>query len=291
MPDRPVIGNRQHALVDRLRQLGRKRTADDPAVLLDGWHLVADALAAAARLDAVVFSTEVAERPEAYALARACDAAAVPVFVARPSVFEAISPSATPSGVVAMGRRPEWTLAHTAVPVPGLVFVAVEVQDPGNLGAIIRVADAAGGTGVVAAGPGADPFGWKALRGAMGSVFRLPVVKVPRPGVAIAGLRVTGLRVLAAAARDAVPIEEADLRGPVAIVLGNEGAGLPPEVAAEADARLAIPMRPGVDSLNVATAAAVIAYEARRQRKRPAEPGGRRGGADRHATTMTPPAD
>jgi TrmH family RNA methyltransferase len=268
VPPREVLRSRRHAVVERLRQLGRKRVPGETAVLLDGWHLVEDALAAPARLQLVVVAIDAAERPDGERLLARCEAAGVPVALATAPVLAAASPSATPSGVVAIASPPPWTLADTIGPAPALVLVAVEVQDPGNLGAIVRVADAAGATGVVAAGPGADPLGWKALRGAMGSAFRLPLVRVGHALEAIATLRAAGLAVLATAAHDAVAIDETDLRGPVATVLGNEGAGLPPEISAAADARVAIPMRAGVDSLNVATAAAVIAYEARRQRRR-----------------------
>jgi TrmH family RNA methyltransferase len=267
-----AITSRRHPLVARFRRLAQGRTRTDPALLLDGWHLVADALRANLTLEviAAVASDDPID-PQArdiVAAARAHGARVVPV---SRSVLDAISPVRSPAGVVAIARAPDADLAATTRPHPALALVAVGVQDPGNLGAIVRVADAAGATGVIVTGASADPFGWKALRGAMGSAFRLPVVRVLDPEGAIASLHRLGVRVVATASADARSphvrsLYEHDLRGATAVLLGNEGAGLPDAVAALADATVSIPMRAGVDSLNLATAAAIIAYEVRRQR-------------------------
>jgi TrmH family RNA methyltransferase len=144
--------------------------------------------------------------------------------------------------------------------------MAYDVQDPGNLGAVARAAEAAGATGVFVCGRSADPFGWKALRGSMGSAFRLPIVSCPAADEAVAAVRARGLRVLALTARDGASLYDMDLRGPSALLVGGEGAGLSDDIAALTDARVSIPMRPPVESLNVAVAAAVALYEAARQR-------------------------
>jgi len=146
------------------------------------------------------------------------------------------------------------------------VIVLVGLQDPGNVGAIIRAADAAAATGVVACEGTADPYGWKALRGAMGSTFRVPVVPRQPAGLAVATARLHGLRVVAATPRGGTPLHEIDLRGPVALLLGGEGSGLASDVVQGADERVSIPMRAPVESLNVAVAGALLAYEAHRQR-------------------------
>ena len=184
------------------------------------------------------------------------------------NVLAAMSPSHTPSGVVALAGRPRADWAAALRPAPALLVIAVDVQDAGNLGAIVRAADAGGATGVVAAGSSADPFGWKALRGAMGSAFRLPVLREREVAAAIDHARQAGLAIVASAAHGGSSPHAVDLAGPTAIVLGSEGLGLDPEVVANADARVTIPMRAGVDSLNVAVAAALMVYEARSQRAR-----------------------
>jgi TrmH family RNA methyltransferase len=149
----------------------------------------------------------------------------------------------------------------------------VDVQDPGNLGAIVRVAEAAGATAVLAAGASADPFGWKALRGSMGSAFRLPLARRITLEAALDRAR-AGRCQIVASVLSGTPLHAVDLSGPTCLFVGSEGRGLPAAVTSAADVRLAIPMERPVESLNVAVAAAVILYEARRQRGAP--PGSRR---------------
>jgi TrmH family RNA methyltransferase len=148
-----------------------------------------------------------------------------------------------------------------------LVVIVVDVQDPGNAGAIVRVAEAGGATGVIASGVTADPFGWKALRGSMGSALRLPVVNGGAAAEAIADARRHGCRVIAAAPRGGRSVFDIDLTGPVAILIGGEGPGLAPSVVDAADERVTIPMQAPVESLNAAVTAALLVYEARRQRQ------------------------
>ena len=164
-----------------------------------------------------------------------------------------VGPPATPGNPASTARAP-------------LIIVAVNVQDPGNVGAIIRVAEAGGAAGVMISAASADPFGWKALRGSMGSALRIPVIR--RGSVDVDELRRLGFRIVATAPRGGHVVFDADLRGPTAILIGGEGPGLPPDVLAAADERVSIPMEPPVESLNAATTAAVMVYEARRQRSR-----------------------
>jgi TrmH family RNA methyltransferase len=144
--------------------------------------------------------------------------------------------------------------------------MVVAVQDPGNLGAVARVAEAAGMTRLVVAGQSADPFSWKALRGSMGSALRLPIDIRAEPAAVLDELRRQGTSIVAAAPRGGRPFFEVDYTGETAIVIGGEGRGLPPALSAAADELVTIPMQPPVESLNTAIAAALLAYEARRQR-------------------------
>jgi TrmH family RNA methyltransferase len=182
-------------------------------------------------------------------------------------VFARLSSVAAPQGVAAVFRRPQWRDADVLGQGPALVLVAAGVKEPGNLGALARAAEAAGATGLLALRGGADPFREKAVRGAAGSVFRLPV----RGGVgddellAFAGRH--RLHLCVADAHGAVDYLDADLRGPTALVVGGEGEGVPARVRAAAAQRLSLPMAGKVDSLNVAVAAGVLLYEARRQRR------------------------
>jgi TrmH family RNA methyltransferase len=176
----------------------------------------------------------------------------------------AVSPVRTPSAVVALAVRPARRALFTDRSV---VVIACDVQDPGNLGAIVRVAEAAGASGLNAAGRCADPFGWKALRGSMGSALRLPIAIEPRTDDAIAEARRHHCRVLAAVPRAGTPLFGADLSGPIALLIGGEGPGLHDDLIAAADQRITIPMEAPVESLNASVAAALVLYEARRQRR------------------------
>jgi TrmH family RNA methyltransferase len=170
------------------------------------------------------------------------------------------------SGIVALADRPANPDGRIYTG-RALVLIAVDVQDPGNLGAIIRVAEAAGATGVVAAGVSADPFGWKAVRGSMGSALRLPLSATPRVEPALDEARRAGCRIIATVPRNGVAVEAASLAGPAAILIGGEGSGLPAEVIRDVDERVTIGMEPPVESLNTAITAALVLYEARRQRQ------------------------
>ena len=148
-----------------------------------------------------------------------------------------------------------------------LVVVLAGLQDPGNVGAIIRAAAAFGASGVIAIEGSANPFGWKALRGAMGGTFRIPVAARGLLPEVIAAAHDTGVRLVAAVPRGGTPLPALDLRVPTAIVLGGEGGGVSPETLSAVHHTVTIPMGAPVESLNVAVAAAVILYETMRQRR------------------------
>jgi TrmH family RNA methyltransferase len=236
-------------------------------MLLDGAHLIREALRAGLVLDVVLMTSGFADRATSADARLAEDAArtGARVFIAAPSVMNAASPVRTPSGIVAIASWQPPSIGTAFAPAPALAVGLMAVQDPGNTGAAIRSADALGATGVLALEGTAHPAGWKALRGAMGSTFRLPVCRTGWEAVSTEARR-AGASILATVAEDAEPLSAIDFRQPILLLVGNEGAGLPPEIVALSDARVTIPMRPGVDSLNVSVTVAVILYEARRQR-------------------------
>jgi TrmH family RNA methyltransferase len=254
------IASRQNAIVKAARAAAAGREGH---LLLDGAHLVRDALAAGVVIDLVAVAED--DVGEVQDLAQCAAKRGARVAAVSAPVMAAMSPVRAPSGIVALARRPatpEDVFSHT----DAFVLMLVDVQDPGNVGAIVRAADACGATAVVASRGTADPFGWKALRGSMGSAFRVPVVPRADIGRAATDAAAAGLRLHAAVPRDGVLLDRCDLRARCAVLLGAEGSGLPEAIVAHAHVPLTIPMRDGVESLNVATAAAIIAYEARRQR-------------------------
>jgi TrmH family RNA methyltransferase len=256
----PQITSRQHPLVRAFKAAAR----GDVEVLIDGWHLLHEACDAGLAIS----TTAIVDAPEDPAHLNLLDRlsrAGTIVTVSR-AVMDALSPVRTPSGVVALATARRSVLQDVLAASPALVVVAVDVQDPGNAGAIVRSAEAGGATGVVFTGESADPWGWKALRAAMGSTFRVPVAREPQVRHACETLQRAGLRLHAAVPHGGVPIEHVDLRGAAALLLGGEGGGLTNDLLLLADTHVTIPMAAPVESLNVAVAAALLVYEARRQR-------------------------
>ena len=233
-------------------------------MLLDGEHLVQAALAAGITLDAVLTDGR------AHTTADRARDAGVPVHDVSTAVIDAAAPVRTPGGVLALARWQASTIAD-ALPHPnGLVLALVDVQDPGNVGNVIRSADALGVAAVLTLGATADPANWKALRGAMGSTFRLPVGR-GETHAAIDLLHERGWDTIVTTPEGGVPLHAHAFDRPTAVLLGNEGGGLPADVTARARGRLTIPMRDEVESLNVATTAALVAYEVHRRRTAPGQ--------------------
>jgi TrmH family RNA methyltransferase len=270
MPD-PVIRSRANPLVKRLRAL-KERAGGRGLALLEGFTLVEEALAAGLEVAEAALSPRAAGSGRGRALTGQLAARGVPVRLLDEAVLASISETETSQGVLALARRPTFAEEALYAGRP-LVVVAGGLQNPGNVGALLRAAEAAGATGAYLAAGTADPFSWKALRGAMGSALRLPHVAGVSLAEALARLRRRGVRTLAAVATGGERYDAADLTRPVAFVLGEEAAGLPGDVAAQADGRVTIPMGGRAESLNVAVAAGVLLFEAARQRA--ARSGGR----------------
>lgn len=251
-----------------MRQAAEGEPPGRDRMLLDGLHLVEEARAARVPIACAAFSARALAAADGRArrLATLLAGTGVRVVQVSDAVMQAMSPAATPSGTVALAARPATTLADVLAPAPALLVVAIDVQDPGNLGAMARVAEAGDATGLLACGASADPFGWKALRGSMGSALRLPIARAPATGEALGAMRAHGISLVATAPDAPTAFDRYTWKGPTAILLGSEGGGLPAEVADACDARVAIPMRSPVESLNVAVTAALLVYEARRQR-------------------------
>lgn len=249
----PAIVSRRHPFVQRCRRLAAGR-GESGEILLDGLHLIEDAAAAGVTISAIL--TDDAGRPE---LAR-LRSYGVAVHTGTSDVLEAASPVRSPTGVVAIAS---WA-PRPAVDLIGmkdaLLIGLVGVQDPGNVGNIIRSADALGASGVLALEGTADPAGWKALRGAMGSTFRIPIGTGTLAQVIPAAIK-HHVRMAATVASGGLPPEHAALAAPILALIGSEGAGLAPDIIDAADTRVTLPMRSNVNSLNAATTAALLLWE------------------------------
>ena len=148
-----------------------------------------------------------------------------------------------------------------------VLLVCVDVRDPGNLGAVLRIAGATAVAGVICCSGTVDPYNPKVVRASAGALFQMPLVTGVGPGETLERLPALGYRCWATVPSGGTDYALADLDGPTALVLGNEGAGLPPEVMARLDGALTIPMAPGAESLNVAMTAAVLCFEVARRRR------------------------
>jgi TrmH family RNA methyltransferase len=211
-----------------------------------------------------VFATPAASEQHA-ALRRRAEDIGVRWQLATEAAIGSLAGAVTPQGIVAVCRqlhRPLGEVLADSARAPELLVICADVRDPGNAGTIIRTADAAGASGVVFAGNSVDPYNDKVVRATVGSLFHVPIALADDPAGAVAAAREVGYRVLAADGGGEVDLFSAAdlLQGKVAWLFGNEAWGLPAELAALADHRVAIPIFGRAESLNLATAVAVSLY-------------------------------
>ena len=261
-----MISSRQNPIVRGFRDLARTPDSTGTRLLLDGVHLIRDAMAAGAEFESIAVASSRRDASEEADVARAAEVHGARVLTVSESVFAAMSPVRAPSGIVAIVRRTPVAAGAICAADDGLVLIAVDVQDSGNLGALIRAGEAGGAIGVLTCGASANPFSWKAVRGSMGSVIRLPVAAGLDVETAIRCIRTHDGSIVAAVPRHGQDPETVRWRGRVGLLVGGEGGGLTETVRAQADELVTIPMTPPVESLNVAVAAAILVYAARRQR-------------------------
>jgi TrmH family RNA methyltransferase len=181
-------------------------------------------------------------------------------------LFRQVADTQSPQGIAALVELARANLGDILQRRDVLVVVACGLQDPGNLGTILRSAEAFGASALVTLEDTVSPFNPKAVRASAGAIFRIPVVPKIKAENLVERLRASRVSIVAAERSSHTTIEHADLRGPVALLIGQEAAGLPGEIIRHADWRLSIPIREGTDSVNAATAASILLYESARQR-------------------------
>ena len=181
-------------------------------------------------------------------------------------LFEQVAQTQKPQGIAGLAELLPYNLDAILEGPNLLLLVACGLQDPGNLGTLMRSAAAFGASALITLPETVSPFNPKAVRSSAGAIFRLPVLAGLATDELVNRLRAAQVRIIAADRRSPSPLSQADLRGSLAILVGREASGLPAEIAREASMLLSIPIRPGMDSVNVATAGSVFLYEAARQR-------------------------
>jgi TrmH family RNA methyltransferase len=265
----PAAIGRHHRLLTEFRRAFRDGPLEGGLLAIEGQRLIAEAIRSGARLERALFSRTGFEQLSARLLPQFSKH--VEIAVAEDAAFATAMESEHPQGVAALVRYAPAGLEAVFGPAGGtgapLVLAAAGLQDPGNLGTLIRAADAFGASGVAVLADSASPFNAKAVRASAGSLFHLPVAaRVPAMAF-ITACRQHGLRLLAADARGQVEPAAAALAGPVGILIGQEASGIPRELLRAADATVAIAFARPVESLNAAVAGAILLYEAAKQRR------------------------
>jgi RNA methyltransferase, TrmH family len=263
------IEGRHNAFVKELRQaFAHAERTEDGSCAIEGLRIVEEAIRSGLRFRAVFFkesAQNLAERllPQI--------GAQVDTLLLPDKLFDAIVPSENPQGVAALMRLKEFSFADVLERLQvGPVIVLAGLQDPGNLGTILRSAEAFGSAGVVLGEGTVSPFNSKVIRASAGSIFRLPVILTKAAGgleEISAKLRAQSVRLIATSSHKGTPLDQANLRGPVAVFVGSEASGLPRAVLGQADELVAIPHMPQVESLNAGVAGSIVLYEAARQRQ------------------------
>ena len=259
------IEGRHNPLVKLLRQAfaGADCTSDGDCAV-EGLRIVEEAIRSGLRFRAVFFresEQDLAERllPQI--------GAHVETLLLPNKIFDNAVPSETPQGVAALVHLKESALEEIMERLQvGPLVVIAGLQDPGNLGTILRSAEAFGGAGVILGEGTVSPFNAKVVRASAGSIFRVPVIRGKLDAVS-SQLRAREIRLVATSSHKGTPLGEARLTGPLAMFIGNEGSGLPRDLMTRMDEVVVIPHAPQVESLNAGVATSILLYEAARQRK------------------------
>jgi len=263
------ITGRHNALVKELRQaFARAERTEDGSCAIEGVRIVEEAIRSGLRFRAVFFkesAQNLAERllPQI--------GSHVEILLLPDKLFDGAVPSETPQGVAALVRLKEFSFSDVLERMQiGPMIILAGLQDPGNLGTILRSAEAFGSAGVLLGEGTVSPFNSKVIRASAGSLFRLPVIVAKAAGglEEISGkLRSQSVRLIATSSHKGTPLDQARLTGPAAIFIGSEGAGLPRTLMAQVDELVAIPHTAQVESLNAGVAGSIVLYEAARQRR------------------------
>ncbi|MGC2021936.1 MAG: RNA methyltransferase [Candidatus Sulfotelmatobacter sp.] len=272
------IEGRHNPLVKQLRQaFSRAELTESGDCAIEGLRILEEAIRSGLRFSAVFFRESAQDRAERLLPQLG---AQVETLLLPDKLFDSLVPSESPQGVVALVRLKEFSLddlMEEERSQVGPIVVLAGLQDPGNLGTILRSSEAFGSAGVVLGDGTVSPFNSKVVRASAGSVFRLPVVhgqshargksSTAKLEEVSNKLRAKDVRLIATSSHKGTPLDQADLKGATAIFFGNEGAGLPRETMAKMDEFISIPHTQQVESLNAGVAASIVLYEAARQRK------------------------
>ena len=256
----PRLKQLKRVLAQPLREMGR---AGRVLAGIEGPNLLEEAMRAGLRIECVFVAQGFEHLLEGLALG-----AEIEVLQLKRELLDSALATEAPQPIAALVEPPDWSWAHfldAHRKTAALVVVLAGLQDPGNLGTILRSAEAFGASGAISLPGTVSAWNSKAVRASAGSVFRVPLVTASER-TAVERLREAGVKIWTTTVRGAQPADLVDLSGPVALLIGNEGSGVPLDLAAQADGTLTIPCPGPTESLNASVAASVLLYEASRQR-------------------------
>lgn len=254
-----LITSSSNERVKHARRVREGRERD--LIFVEGERLVAECLASSLKLHACFIGSEPSAARQSFMERARC-----PVFQLAETVLESLSDTMTTQGIIVIAERPFPTLDRLFEGDAPLILGLDRIQDPGNLGTLVRTAEASGVNGLFSFAGSADAYSPKTLRSSMGSAFRLPIMPDVSGLGAIATCRSRGIKAVVATGEADLAHYDYDWRQPTFLILGNEGRGASAEIMNACDVRVRIPLHAPVESLNVAAAGAAILFEAVRQR-------------------------
>jgi TrmH family RNA methyltransferase len=264
------IASRKNPLIRRIARLDQDAATrqEEGLYLLWGWKIVEEGLREPARLERILVGARVARQAAGRTLVRRARKEDLPVSLVEEEVLNDVVPGAGDQGLLALARMSRATVEQMVNQVKDpIVLVADRIQDPGNMGTLIRLGEAAGIAGVLIVPGTVDPYHTRAVRSSAGSILRVPVARISGPADLRDACRERGLRIAATLPEGGVSLESADLHGAMALVVGNEGEGLSREWTDASQLKLTVSLAARIQSLNVTLATAMILYEAYRQRR------------------------
>jgi len=261
------ITSRDNSLLRQVRAVRDGKV--DELIYVEGLRLCEEALRSRLVIEAVIVSEELLRKERVAGVIDELSQAAKRFGSVSEKLLESVSYTKTPQGIIVLAERPESSESRLAAELDAspLLVVLHQINNPVNVGAILRTSEAAGAAGVITTKNTSDPFSPKSLRGAMGSAFRLPIWSGPSYTETIDWCRHRGIATICADVEATTAYTEIDWRGPSALILGPESTGLTAGELALANQRVSIPMKGMAESLNVAVAAGVLLFEASRQRR------------------------
>jgi TrmH family RNA methyltransferase len=234
--------------------------------MVEGIHLVSEAIQAGL-LDRVIYSDKILETSEGKSLIGKIISSGIPNEEANEKVIRHLSDVETPQGIIASVKPKAVDIGSLFESSEPLIVVACGIQDPGNLGTIIRTADAAGCSGIILTQGTVNPYNDKVIRASSGSIFHLNIVKIDDIIEVVSALKRRGIKVISTLVGAEKEYYSVDYSGPVAVIIGSESRGLPAEIERLSDVSVSIPMIGEAESLNAAVSCAIVLYEALRQRR------------------------